>query len=67
MTETDNVFCPNKECKDYGLQTQGNIVRGGKYGKDKSGQLLYCKTCGTRFASTKATAFFLDYIYLMRQ
>ena len=58
MSDIENVFCPNKDCKDYGVRNQGNISKRGKYGKDKKRDLLYCRTCGTRFAKTKATAFF---------
>ncbi len=58
MNEIDDAFCLNKECKDYGLQNHGNIRVRGKYGKDKTKDLLYCRTCGKRFASTRATAFF---------
>ena len=58
MTDIDNCFCPNKDCKDYGIRNHGNIKYRGKYGKNKSKDLLYCKTCGKRFASTRATAFF---------
>src|SRR5210317_431644 len=58
MNQIDDAFCPNKECKDYGLQNHGNIAIRGKYGKDKTKDLLYCRTCGQRFASTRATAFF---------
>ena len=58
MANVENAFCPNKDCKDYGLQNQGNISIRGKYGKDKEKDLLYCRTCGQRFASTRATAFF---------
>ena len=58
MSEIDNAFCPNKDCKDYGLRNHGNITFRGKYGKDKKKDLLYCRTCGKRFASTRATAFF---------
>ena len=58
MTDIENAFCPNKDCKDYGLQNHGNIAIRGKYGKDKEKDLLYCRTCGQRFASTRATAFF---------
>jgi len=53
-----DAFCHNKDCKDYGIRNQGNISTRGKYGKDKDKQLLYCKTCGTRFSASKATAFF---------
>jgi transposase-like protein len=58
MNEIGDAFCPNKECKDYGLQNHGNITIRGKYGKDKTKDLLYCRTCGKRFAPTRATAFF---------
>ncbi len=58
MADIENAFCPNKDCKDYGLQNHGNIAIRGKYGKDKNKDLLYCRTCGKRFASTRATAFF---------
>ena len=58
MTDIDNAFCQNKDCKDYGLRNHGNVTFRGKYGKDKTKDLLYCRTCGKRFASTRATAFF---------
>jgi len=58
MTNVKNAFRPNTDCKDYGLQNHGNIAIRGKYGKDKDKDLLYCRTCGKRFASTRATAFF---------
>jgi len=58
VTIAEKAFCPNKECKDYGLQNRGNIAFRGKYGKNKSKDLLYCRICGKRFASTRSTAFF---------
>jgi transposase-like protein len=58
MTDVKNAFCPNADCKDYGLQNHCNIAIRGKYGKNKDKDLLYCRTCGKRFASTRATAFF---------
>ena len=58
MSGINNAFCPNKDCKDYGLRNHGNITFRGKYGKEKTRDLLYCRTCGKRFASTRATAFF---------
>ena len=58
MTKIDNAFCQNKDCKNYGLRNHGNIAFRGKYGKNKTKDLLYCRTCGKRFASTRATAFF---------
>ena len=58
MTDVKNAFCPNIDCENYGLQNHGNIAIRGKYGKNKDKDLLYCRTCGKRFASTRATAFF---------
>lgn len=58
MSEHEQCFCPNEQCKDYGLRRQGNIAGRGKYGKDKNRDLLYCRTCGKRFASTQASALF---------
>ena len=36
------------------MRNQGNIAVRGKYGKDKSRELLYCRTCSQRFAATQA-------------
>ena len=58
MANIENAFCPNQDCDDCGLTNQGNIAFRGKYGKDKTRDLLYCRTCGQRFASTRSTAFF---------
>jgi transposase-like protein len=58
MSELEQCFCPNEQCKDYGLRHQGNISIRGKYGKDNNRDLLYCRTCGKRFASTHASALF---------
>jgi hypothetical protein len=58
MNESDYAFRPNKDCIDYGLQNLVHITICGKYGKDKTKDLLYRRTCGKRFTSTSATAFF---------
>ena len=58
MSELEQCFCPNEQCKDYGLRQQGNLAVRGKYGKDKSRDLLYCRSCGKRFAATRASALF---------
>lgn len=58
MPDTNDAFCPNVHCKDYGLQNHGNIALRGTYGKGDKKVLLYCLTCGKRFASTRKTAFF---------
>ena len=36
MGKISNAFCPNNDCKDYGIQNRGNIALRGKYGKDKT-------------------------------
>jgi hypothetical protein len=56
MSELEQIFCPNVQCKDYGVRCQGNVSFRGKYGKDKSRDLLYCRTCGKRFASIRGSA-----------
>ena len=58
MSEIEQCFCPNEQCPDYGLRQNGNIAVRGKYGKDKSRDLLYCRTCGKRFAATHSSALF---------
>jgi len=58
VRELGQYFCPNEQCKDYGIRSQGNIAVRGKYGKDKSRELLYCRICGKRFAATQASALF---------
>ena len=58
MSELAQCFCPNEQCQEYGLRGRGNIAVRGKYGKDKSRDLLYCRTCGKRFAATQASALF---------
>lgn len=58
MSEIEQHFCPNQLCKDFGLTHQGNIAVRGKYGKDKSRDLLYYRTCGKRFAASRSSALF---------
>jgi len=50
-------FCPNKDCRHYGLRNQGNIRKRAIYGKDAR-RLLICTTCKKRFAETRCTVFF---------
>lgn len=54
----EQYFCPNEECQDYGMPNKGNISVRGKYGKNKDRPLLYCRTCGKRFAATQSSAMF---------
>ena len=58
MTNHDLCYCPNESCSEYGLRGKGNISIRCKYGKDGTRDLLYCRTCGTRFAATQASALF---------
>jgi len=58
MSDLEQCFCPNPQCKDYGLRGHGNIGIRAKYGKDKNRDLLYCRTCGKRFAASRASALF---------
>lgn len=57
MVDISQKFCPNESCKDFGRRGLNNISIRGKYGKDNR-PLLYCRTCGKRFADTHGTAFF---------
>jgi transposase-like protein len=58
MSEFSTYFCPNTQCKYYGIRSQGNISERGKYGKDHNRVLLYCRTCGKRFAASHTSALF---------
>jgi hypothetical protein len=58
MSDFEQFFCPNEKCQNYGLRGVGNIAFRAKYGKDKSRDLLYCRTCGQRFAATQSSALF---------
>ena len=49
--------CVNKRCKDFGIKGLGNIGTRGTYGK-RNQVMLYCRTCGQRFAFTHGTALF---------
>jgi hypothetical protein len=57
-----NSRCPNKDCKDFGKLNYGNIAIRGRYGKEKDKLLLYCRTCGKRFASTHGTPLFASHL-----
>ena len=35
MSDIKNAFCPDMDCKDYGVRNQGNIRKRGEYGRDK--------------------------------
>ncbi|MEX2536365.1 MAG: hypothetical protein WD273_12285 [Trueperaceae bacterium] len=48
-----NVFCPNKECADYGLKGGKNLKGNGK--TKRGVQRYYCKTCRTSFNARTGT------------
>ena len=59
MLTISDYFCPNEQCKSYGLRGQGNLVKAGTYknhGVDR--QMFKCKTCQSRFSETRNTIFF---------
>lgn len=54
--DLSDYFCPNSQCKDYGIRGRGNITTSTRYGKNKT-LLLRCKTCNHRFSENHSTAF----------
>jgi len=58
MTKLTEIFCINRNCKDYGIKNLGNIGTRGRYGIHSDKLLLYCHTCGQRFSHSRSTAFF---------
>jgi transposase-like protein len=59
MSTINDYFCPNENCKCYGLRGQGNLVKAGKYKKDGiDRQVFKCKVCLHRFSETRNTIFF---------
>lgn len=58
MTKLSEIFCINKDCKDYGIKNMGNIRTRGRYGINNDRLLLYCRTCKQRFSHSRSTAFF---------
>ncbi|MDR1083692.1 MAG: hypothetical protein LBP22_02260 [Deltaproteobacteria bacterium] len=58
MADVQEASCPNKDCVDFGKTEGSNIAFRGKYGKNHDKDLLYCRTCGKRFASTRKSPLF---------
>ena len=58
MMKLTEIFCINRNCKDYGIKNLGNIRTRGRYGINNNKLLLYCHTCGQRFSHSRSTAFF---------
>jgi transposase-like protein len=60
MLEIKEYFCPNANCKHYGLRGIGNLVKSGTYtkkGSQEKRQMLKCSVCGYRFSETQSTIF----------
>lgn len=55
--ETFDVYCPNKDCPEYGIVEQKHIRRYGTYGKKKT-QIFQCKTCKKTFSVRRGSALF---------
>jgi len=59
MIDISHYFCPNPDCKHYGLRNQGNIVKAGTYTvQSEKKQMLICNVCKERFSETRNTVFF---------
>ena len=59
MLDIHQYFCPNEQCKSYGLRAQGNLIKAGTYSKQEgTKQMFRCKICGKRFSETHSTIFF---------
>jgi transposase-like protein len=60
MQDIKDFFCSHPDCKNYGLQGAGNLVKAGTYTQKGSGekkQMLKCTVCGTRFSETQRSLF----------
>ena len=58
MLNLFEYFCPNEQCKEYGLKNQGNLVKSGTYLKGgERKQMLQCKICRHKFSETHNTVF----------
>ncbi len=56
----NNECCSNKECPDFRVIGNGNIIRSGK---DKNGRQKYkCTTCKKYFIETKNTPFYRKHL-----
>jgi hypothetical protein len=50
--------CQNDQCPDHGKRGAGNLTVCGRYGKQETHRLLYCRTCRSRFSERKGTPLF---------
>jgi transposase-like protein len=56
-SDISGFFCTNKDCRDYGRRSRGNIVQADRYGRDRR-RLLKCRTCNQRFSERRIKPFF---------
>lgn len=56
-TVPSDVFCPHKDCPDYGKNIPENFYVRNFYGKEQR-KLLRCKTCKRTFSENSGTMFF---------
>jgi len=53
-----DVFCPNKECKFYGISGKGNVIGNGTYQiSSKRVRKYICRECGRVFNDRTSTFF----------
>lgn len=60
MQDIKDYFCPNPDCRHYGLRGSGNLVKAGTYALKATGekrQMLKCAACGMRFSETQTDLF----------
>jgi LacI family transcriptional regulator len=58
MDDLSKFCCQNPKCADDGKRGAGNLMVNMRYGSQKQGRLLKCKTCRQRFSERKGTPFF---------
>jgi|Deesub1362B_J571_1020462.scaffolds.fasta_scaffold01267_4 hypothetical protein len=57
MNRERGLFCPNRQCPQYGRPAGGNIVVVDYYGPSRR-RLLKCRSCGLRFSERRLRFFF---------
>ena len=58
MDDLSRFCCQNQACPDAGRRGAKNLTVCGRYGKQETFRLLYCRTCRARFSERKGTALF---------
>ncbi len=54
----NNIYCPNENCKFYGIPNAGNLKVKQTQGKVEDIALVKCKECNTKFSERKGTVYF---------